>query len=75
MTGGSNSSSIRESLLKGYLLKYILLSGNSIGLVRELLPDSLAAVQFGGGSSGLELVFIRDDSSYIGERSRELRLA
>jgi len=43
-------------------------------LVRELLLDSLAAMQFRGSSSGLKLMFIEDNSSYIRERSRKLYL-
>ena len=63
-----------ESLLKGCLLEHSPLSGNSTRPVIELSPDSSAAVQFGGGPSGLELVFIGVDSSRMGERSRELCL-
>jgi hypothetical protein len=63
-----------ESLLKGCLLEHSLLSGNSTRPARELSPDSSAAVQFGGGSSGSELMFIGGDSSRMGERSRELCL-
>jgi len=43
-------------------------------LVKELSLNSLAAMQFRGSSFSLKLIFIKDNSSYIKERSYKLYL-